>query len=107
VENKMSNNKLETKLQALIKEKIKWEKALDEVDTELRRRKSSGIDSRPHQETYSQPFQDACQGIYGCEMEIEALKKRMKQYKKYANINFPESTLLHVTDFPDPDEAFE
>jgi hypothetical protein len=103
----LSNDKLETKLQALIEEKDKWSKALDEVDTELRRRKSSGIDSRPHPETYSQPFQDACQGIYGCELEIDKIKAIMKQYKKYSNINFPESTLLHVTDFPDPDEAFE
>jgi hypothetical protein len=87
-------------LQALIEEKNKWWKALDEVDTELRRRKSSGIDSRPHQETYSQPFQDACNGIYRCEMEIEELKTKMLKHKKYSNINFPESTLLHVTDFP-------
>ena len=92
-------------LQALIEEKIKWEKALDEVDTELRRRKSSGIDSRPHQEAHSQPFQDACSGILGCEIEIEKIKARMLKYKKYSNINFPKSTLLHVTDFPD--EAFE
>jgi hypothetical protein len=106
---KLSNDKLETKLQALIEEKDKWWKALNEVDTELMRRKSSGIDSRPHQETYSQPFQDACNGIYSCELEIDKIKAIMKQYKKYANINFPRSTLLHVTDFPDdyPTEALE
>lgn len=94
------SNKLETKLQALIEEKDKWWKALDEVDTELRRRKSSGIDTRPHQEGYSRPFQDACNGILGCELEIEKLKAKMKKYKKYSNIKFPESQLLHVTDFP-------
>jgi len=82
------SNKLETTLQALIKEKDKWNKALDEV-------------SKSWHGCNSQPFQDACWGIYNCELEMEKLKARMLKYKKYANINFPESTLLHVTDFPD------
>jgi hypothetical protein len=85
-------NKLETKLQALIKEKDKWEKALDEVDTELMRTKSNGSNS--------QPFQDACSGILGCEIEIEKIKARMMQHKKYSNITFPKSWIIHVTDFP-------
>src|SRR3989442_15959559 len=83
------SNKLETKLQGLIKEKSKWENALAKVDKDLMRRKSNGSDSRP--------FQEACHGIYYCEMEIEKIKARMMQYKKYSNINFPQSTLLHVT----------
>jgi hypothetical protein len=86
-------NKLETKFQALIKEKDKWDKALAEVDNDLMQRKSNGSDS--------QPFQDACNGIFHCELEIEKIKARMIRYKKYSNINFPRSTLLHVTDFPD------
>lgn len=74
------SNKIETKLQALIKEKSKWEKALAEVDKDLMRRKSNGSDSMP--------FQEACNNLYGCELEIEKIKARMMKYKKYSNYDY-------------------
>jgi hypothetical protein len=66
-----------TTLQALIKEKSKWDEVLTKVDNKLMQTKSNGSDSPQ--------FQEACNNIYYYEAEIEKIKARIMKYKKYSN----------------------